>query len=252
MYSRNSTRSLPALSATMSRRSALRTMAGVGVAAMTITAFGRTAGAQVSPEQHTSQLYATTDYLNLRSGPGTRHSVITVMPPKSIITLNAQEQHGYYSVNYDGRSGWAHRDYLVPAGLASEDPVIIGSARTTDDLNLRSGPGAGHQVMRVAAAGTWVEASDTVENGFRYVVHEGLAGWMADRYLSWTTDGGQPAWYLTTTAALNLREDPSTSARIYLVIPEGSDVRAGDVVANGFRQVTYKGTTGWAHTGFLT
>ncbi len=247
MYSHDTTRRIPALSATMSRRSAFRTMAGVGAAAVAMATLGRTAIAQSTTA---AIQYQTTSALNFRSGPGTSYAVITVIPVGGIVAHTGTITNRFYEVGYGGTYGWVHGDYLAPFGGGS-DPVIVGSARTTDDLNLRSGPSTGHQVLRVVAAGTWVKASDTVQNGYRYVVHEGLAGWMADHYLSWATDGGQPAWYLTTTADLNLREDPSTSARINLVIPEGSDVRAGDQVANGFRQVTYQGTAGWAHTDFL-
>jgi uncharacterized protein YraI len=240
----------PSQTATLSRRSAIRALTGAGIAAFAVTTLGRTAGAQTSDERQTPQLYATTDYLNLRSAPGTRHGVIIVIPPKAIITLNAMEQNGFASANYDGYTGWVHRDYIVPAGFSSGDPVFVGAARTTSDVNLRSGPGTGHQVLRVVPSGTWVDVSDTIENGFRYVVHDGLAGWMADRYLGGADDGGQGETF-TTTADLNLRAEPSTSAAVHLVMPEGSTVQAGAGWSNGFRQVTYQGILGWAHTSYL-
>jgi hypothetical protein len=36
------------------------------------------------------------------------------------------------------------------------------------------------------------------------------------------------------------------------VIPYGAQVQAGSQIENGYRKVTYAGTTGWASTAFLT
>lgn len=62
--------------------------------------------------------------------------------------------------------------------------MIVGTATTTDYVNLRSGPSTSHQVLRVVASGAAVQVSSTVQNGYRYVIHNGLAGWIADQYLS--------------------------------------------------------------------
>ncbi len=55
-----------------------------------------------------------------------------------------------------------------------------------------------------------------------------------------------------TTAALNLRTQPSLTAPIILVIPYQAEVQASGPEQNGFVQVTYKGKTGWAHGDYLT
>ena len=54
-----------------------------------------------------------------------------------------------------------------------------------------------------------------------------------------------------TTAALNLREQPNTSARVLLVMPAGVTVQVGDQVNNGFRLVSYNGTSDWAFASYL-
>ena len=193
-------------------------------------------------------LVVTTAALNLRTGPGTGYRVILVMPKGVQVTLQRRYQNGFDNVSYKGQLGWASRAYLIPAtGGYPTDPVIIGSARTTAAVNLRSGPSTSNQVLRVVAAGATVQISDTVRTGFRYVIHNGLAGWIADQYLS-PSSGGET---LTTTARLNLRAEPSVSARVLLVIPSGAAVQAGTQGSGQFRQVTYRGTTGWAATAYL-
>ena len=229
---------------------------GLGAMALALGTAGpvrRAAAQDVSAQQHTSQPYTVTADLNLRTGPGTGYKVLLVMPKGSTVTLNAQLQNGFLSVNYKGVSGWAHQDYIRPADAPPADPVITGTATTISALNLRSGPSTGHQVLRLMGKGSLVQSSDTVVNGFRYVIHQGLAGWAYDTFLTAgapVEDAYDPA-YATTTALLNLRAEASASAKVLLVMPSGARVRMLDGYANGYRKVSYNGTTGWAFTAYL-
>jgi peptidoglycan/xylan/chitin deacetylase (PgdA/CDA1 family) len=54
----------------------------------------------------------TTANLNLRSGPGTQHPVILVMPLGSIVTLLAGPTGNWYQVDHGGTVGWASATYL--------------------------------------------------------------------------------------------------------------------------------------------
>lgn len=242
--------------ASINRRTVLGKALGLGAMALAIGAAGparRAAAQDVSGQQHTSQPYTVTEDLNLRTGPGTGYRVLLVMPKGATVTLNAQLQNGFLSVNYKGTNGWAHQDFIRPADAPPADPVITGTATTIAALNLRSGPSTGHQVLRLMGKGSKVQSSDTVVNGFRYVIHQGLAGWAYDAFLTAATvdDGVYDPAYATTTAALNLRAEASTSAKVLLVMPSGARVRLLDGYANGFRKVSYAGTTGWAFTAYL-
>ena len=235
----------------LNRRAVIRLTLGAGAAAVA----GRSAlVAQAAGEQGT---FKTTAALNLRSGPGLSHPVVFVLPVGTTVQASGNVSNGYREVWYQSYIGWAHGDFLAPVTAGGGSPSIIGLALTTATVNLRSGPSTGHQVLRVLPNGTMVERSDTVQNGFRYVVHQGLAGWIYDAYLTPTTDGpggnpgGQPAGYLTTTVDLNLRAEPSTSAKVLLVMRAGAQVRATDQLANGFRMVVHNGVTGWAYDTYL-
>ena len=196
----------------------------------------------------------TTSAVNLRSGPSTSNQVLRVVPSGATVQISSTVRSGFRYVTHNGLAGWIADQYLstVPGDAPPADPVIIGSARTTDAVNLRSGSSTSNQVLRVVPSGATVQISSTVKNGFRYVIHNGLAGWIADQYL--TSGGGQdgpvPA-YQTTTADLNLRAEPNLSARVLLVIPSGSRVRPNGALAYDFAQVNYNGTVGWAHIDYL-
>ena len=239
----------------LTRRAVLGKAVSFGAAAVAVGVAGKLspAGAQAVT------LYKTTTALNFRSGPGTSYSVIAVIPAGTVVAHTGAIQNGFYEVGYNGTYGWTHRDYLAPVGSGPSqpaDPVVVGNARTTSAVNLRSGPSTGHQVLRVVAADTWVGVSGTVQNGFRYVVHSGQAGWIFDQYLSWAIDGpsGEQPYdpnFATTTAALNLRAEASTGAKVLAVMPANARVRLLGGYANGFRQVSYNGTTGWAYAAYL-
>lgn len=85
--------------------------------------------------------------------------------------------------------GWAIR---LPFGSAPpinsrahgpiEKALSVGEDTTTAMTPLRSGPGSTYTILRVMPEGTSINVSNTVRNGFRYVVHEGLAGWIPDQH----------------------------------------------------------------------
>ena len=139
-----------------------------------------------------------------------------------------------------------------PGPIYDAGPVV-GTAVTTVDLNLRSGPGTANAVLRVVPAGSIVAITDTVANGYRYVVHQALGGWVLDQYLDPGVTGELPydPNYATTTADVNLRAEPSLSGAILAVIPAGTRVRLNPEFANGFRGVEHLGVNGWVRVDYL-
>ncbi len=81
--------------------------------------------------------------------------------------------NGFAEVVWQGTSSWAHGDYLV-APVAAGD--VIGTWRTSVDLNLRSGPSTSNEVRQVMPSGSWVEVPDTVIDRFRFISFNGLPG----------------------------------------------------------------------------
>jgi D-alanyl-D-alanine carboxypeptidase len=53
------------------------------------------------------------------------------------------------------------------------------------------------------------------------------------------------------TSDLNLRAGPGTNYSVLRIIPNGGQVRINGRIQNGFQDVTYDGTSGWAHNDFL-
>jgi uncharacterized protein YraI len=226
----------------------IRKMIGAGAA----IAIGTVALANANSSGAASRYYRTTDYLNLRKGPSTNHGVIAVMPPQSLVEYLGEYSGSYLKVVFQGQTGWAHFDYLTASdGGSSEMPVLIGTGVTTSAVNMRSGPSTGHSVIRVLPAGTTIDIFDRVEYGFRYVGYAAQGGWVYEEFIS-SGDGGGLGGTAIATTDLNLRESPDRSARVLDVIPEGGEVFFGDQIANGFRNVSYNGVSGWAWNEYLS
>jgi uncharacterized protein YraI len=70
--------------------------------------------------------------LNLRSGPGTNYSVLTVMPDSAEVSLLGEQQSGFYPVRFNGQDGWAFAEYLSIGGT-TPDPAPDPGTDDGDD-----------------------------------------------------------------------------------------------------------------------
>lgn len=234
----------------LSRRQVARLLAG-GSAAAALALIPRS-GIADAQDLAAAGSYRTTTALNLRTGPGLRRRVILVIPQNGLVTDLGGNKNGFRKVSYKGTAGWASLAFLVVAdGESNPEPVISGTALTTTTVNFRSGPSTGHTILRGLAKGTRVETSLTVQSGFRYVIHNGLAGWIYDEFLAIEGDS-PPEGTLVTTTALNLRAEPSLNAKVLTVMPAGVSVTPTGSGSGQFAQVVYGNLTGWAATAYLT
>lgn len=222
----------------------------------------------------TGTAYVFDGALNLRSGPSTSNSVITVMPDGAAVSLTGQSSGGFLSVVYNGTSGWAFADYLSTSGSsAPSEPsqpsnpgvgdTVVGSMVTTDNLNMRSGPDTSYGIITTVTTGNTVELMGDPQNGFYPVRYGGNKGWM---HGSWLTSGGsttpetpeEPSdpgtttGTMVTTARLNVRTQANTTSAVVTVLDVGTTVEITGAGQNGFLPVRVGSTNGWAHGGWLT
>lgn len=220
------------------------------------------------PRGAAAQTATTTTALNLRAKASTSSAVKLVMPAGASVEVIRRLSNGFYRVVYRGVGGYAHGDYLSFGGNSGgnngggESSGPTGTARTTDDLNLRSGPSTADRVLLVMPSGARVTLNGRMSNGFASVTYQGTTGWASTQYLSsggGSSDGGGStdpgsgnAGTAYTTTALNLRAGPSTSDRVLLVMPSGAAITLTGTSRNGFLGVSYNGTRGWASEQYIT
>lgn len=225
-----------------------RVLAGAGAAVVAASVAGGSVLANVGVK-----LYTVSANANFRTGPSTSYAIITVVRAGETFLPRGIEQNGYAAITYQGRDGWVLASLVVPTDQigTGSDPVISGTAWTTATVNLRSGPSTSNQILRVVPSGSQIGTSTTVQNGFRYVSWDGQTGWMADAYIGASNPDDQGGNYRTTTANLNLRAEPSTSAKILMVIPAGKQVQVLHTGVGQYVNVNYGGYQGWVASAYL-
>ncbi|MGI8642693.1 MAG: SH3 domain-containing protein, partial [Thermomicrobiales bacterium] len=176
-----------------------------------LTSGGGAPAPEVEPEARsfsgpTGSAVTTAD-LNLRAGPNTSSEVLTVMAYGAIVSLTGRTQNSFHAIRHQGTEGWAHSDYLsigtVPAPVpaqptpAAPTPDAVpsqgptGTAYTTAELNLRSGPSTSTGVVAVMPYGAALTVTGQRQAGFYSVSYSGTSGWAYATYL--TTNAPAPA-----------------------------------------------------------
>jgi uncharacterized protein YraI len=213
----------------------------------------------LSPRPAEAATARVTETLNLRSGPGLGYDVILVMAAGAHFKITGSFNKGFYPGGYDGIKGWASADYL---SIEGGKPLALGPARTTDTLNLRSGPGTRYGVRLVMPAGASLKITGSYNKGFYPVRYQGTKGWASAEYLNvGTRSSQQPSpgsgGHLSlgaakTTDSLNLRSGPGARYGVKLVMPEGATLKITGSYNKGYYPVRYQGTKGWASADYLT
>lgn len=116
------------------------------------------------------------DNVNMRTGPSTNRAVLTEIPIGMPVYLLGDRQNGFRAVSYGSEVGWISEDFLIMA----ERPTTM---RVTESLNLRAGPSAADEVIRVLPAGARVTVTGSAVNGFIPVRYDGSSGWAFAQYL---------------------------------------------------------------------
>jgi uncharacterized protein YraI len=199
---------------------------------------------------------ANGDPVRLREAPGVDADVITQFPEGTVLDVldgpeEADDGSFWYRVSDGDDTGYMIADYLAHAGSTGAGT----STTTTDWLNLRAGPRTDQRVRLVIPPGETVTVVGGPRRGFYEVVYDGRPGWAHGDYLAFAGDGGGDdgggVTAMVIDGALNLRGGPSTADDVLLVLPDSAAVTLLGGSANGFLEVSYRGTTGWAYGTYL-
>lgn len=229
-------------------RAVLVTLVSLLVAAFFMTMFGNmdlskaNRGNSNFISVSAAEIKVTTANLNLRSGPGTGYSIITVMPKGAEVTVTGYSGN-WAIVKYGNYTGYASNTYLA---LKSGGTTYY----TTGNLNLRSGPGTGYAILAVMPKGSAVTVLST-SGGWSRLTYSGKTGYASASYLSTTPPSGTTTVVRYTTAALNLRTGPGTSYAIITTMPKGASVELLDN-STAWPKVKFGSYVGYASPSYLS
>ena len=235
-----------------------------------------TAAPTQAPSNGSEQTAKTTEYVNFRSGPGTNYSSKGIIALGTTVTVTDTSNSEWYAVRLsNGSTGYIFAQYLKlnssSSATATPAPTQAPSgseqsAKTTEYVNFRSGPGTNYSSKGIIASGTTVTVTDT-SNSEWYAVRlaNGSTGYIFAQYLKVTgTSSATPTPTPTQapsndgtvqaklTADVNLRRGAGTNYGVIKVIGTGTTVTVTDASNSQWYKVKLSdGTEGYLFSEYL-
>ena len=210
----------------------------------------------------------TTEYVNFRSGPGTNYSSQGVIASGTTITVTDTSNSEWYAVRLsNGSTGYIYAEYISMSTGGSTSNGEERSAKTTEYVNFRSGPGTNYNSKGVIALGTTVTVTDT-SNAQWYAVRlsNGSTGYIFAEYISFTgsntpsataaptqapSNGSEQS--AKTTEYVNFRSGPGTNYSSKGVIASGTTVTVTDTSnAQWYAVRLSNGSTGYIFAEYIS
>lgn len=240
----------------------------------------KVSGTSSSTQSSSAQAATTTDVLNVRSGPGSSYTVVTILKKGESVTVTDKSNASWYKVKTSsGKEGYCSSQYLSlstsssssgssqsPSGSSgSQSSSSNATAVTTDVLNLRSGPGSGYAVVTILKKGESVTVLDKSDAYWIKVrTSSGKEGYCSAEYLKMTetssdsgsqNTGGSTQSYQTgkTTDLLNLRSGPGKNYSVVEILQKGVEVKVlGKDSGTGWLKVqAASGNTGYCDSQYI-
>ncbi len=146
-------------------------------------------------------LVVNTAYLNVRTGPGVGHGILTTVPGGTQLrVISIAPDRLWHQVATSAGNGWVNSSYTVTRGsfagvtrevnpLAGATPrAVVNTAR----LNIRSGPGVGHGIITSVPGGTVLKVLGLSSGRGWYLVEGSFGqGWLNKSYTVFRGDYSQ-------------------------------------------------------------
>lgn len=226
-------------------------------------------------------LVVNTHRLNVRSGPGVGHHIITSVPGGTELPVTGIDSGRlWFQVSSPAGTGWVNSHYAIDRGnfsgvpilnsRAVDEPVIApGQAHlvvNTGYLNVRTGPGVGHNAIGNVPGGTKLPVIAIDSGGLWYQVNSPLgSGWVNSHYtiprgvFSGIPRIGRPAeqapiapstpHLVVNTGYLNVRSGPGVSHGIITTVAGGTKMPVISIGSdNLWYEVNSPAGPGWVNS----
>ena len=195
--------------------------------------------------------------LNLRAQPTTQSAILASLPRGESIVVTSRGGE-WSAVRYGSVSGYVMTTYLrFPADeeTSGDTPIVYATVATrSGTLNLRRQPSLGSTVIMQIPKGQRVGILQRLDSWCK-VSYAGINGYVMTSYLAMEGSDAPEATLTgivtTPSGTLNLRETPSTTARVLTAIAPGTEVSIL-TQGNEWSKITHGGYTGYVMTRFLT
>ncbi len=230
-----------------------------------------------------AHVVVNTSYLNVREGPDVSYPIVAVVTGGTVLPVLEISLGGHwYKVETAAGAGWLRHIYTVTRGnydnvpqtgismhiYSASDSAILGRAAhlvvNTAYLNVRSGPGVGHDIILTVPGGSRLLVTGGVGNGNWYEIetHDG-PGWVNASYTAARGDfsrlpsasshlNGATPRAIVNIARLHIRSGPGTIHGSLTIVSGGTVLEITGLSGDGvWYQVTGSFGTGWLHSDYV-
>lgn len=128
-----------------------------------------------------------TTTVNIRSGPGTSHSIEGRLVRGQRVEVMRKPKDGWVQVRFAGSTAYMAARYVHTAGSLPAVPDKISTSGTkvvTASLNVRSGPSSGYRVVGRLPEGSRITLAGKQRGGFAKTRFGGQLRWVSVAYLA--------------------------------------------------------------------
>lgn len=183
-------------------------------------------GSAAAAAEVTPNATVTGGNINVRSGPGTGYSRITILGEGKRVAV-LETCGSWYKIGFDGKAGYIMSSYITrdgspapatpaetpaaPAATPAETPAAPAAGNATitgGNINVRSGPGTGYDRVTIVGEGKRVTLTGE-EGGWCRIEFDGKSGYILGTYVK--PDAGALE-ALTASEAAPAAETPAATA----------------------------------------
>lgn len=130
------------------------------------------------------QSYATTDNLNVRTGPSTKYTILGVVKKGERLDVKSATGTGWYQILYKEKKGYVSGKYVkIMKKEQSKEGVLEKKYATTVNLNVRTGPSTKYAILGVIKKGERLDVKSTTGTGWYQILYKGKKGYVSSQYV---------------------------------------------------------------------
>ena len=191
--------------------------------------------------------------LKVRKGPGSNYAVVENLKNGTKVTITEQKTVDGTTWAKIGENRWVSIRYIVLDKESSEEPAqkpVTGIVKVSTQLKVRKGPGNNYAIVKYLKNGEKVTITEqkTVDGTTWAKIGENQ--WTSIRFIVLDGEKEDTTFKTVTADCLNVRETPSTSAKIVGYYYEGEKVQILETQKVG--SITWgKTSIGWVSLEYI-
>lgn len=187
----------------------------------------------------------TASVLNIRSGPGTSHSIVGQFRKGDKVSITkVKYSTNWHQLLYNGDIVYVHVNYVSVDGQGSEQEVVYATV-DSNSLNFREGATTSSGIIDTLKRGDVVQLIE-LGNTWHKVRYGGKEGYMYAKYLDVST----AVYGKVTTSYLNVRSGASTAYSIIGRLSKGDVIQ---IVNNGtkWHKIVYRSWVAYVYASYI-